>query len=499
MNTANSVYTKKVFTFSVITLFALIIYGWVLIADYLYLDEAHALWRLRTNYRPFASEGRLITGILFTKLYTVVDTITEMKYFRIISLFGWIISSTAFYYFSKKWVDELKLNKYLPFLLSVFCICSSAIAIYIGWVSCSEVFIAFLPAIYAGHLIFTMLAKENKSIHLSFPVISLAILLGVISLLTYQSTYGIFILPFLLLLVTKDVSNKNKKIITALAIYLLTYLIYFFVVKFYLHQLEITQTSRTGVVFDPLKKIRYFFSTPFSQAWNLNLLHNLHSVVSQTIPLLFFVIWLILFIRQFAPATFKSIFLTVIGVMILLALSYLPNLVVNENFSSYRSIFTLNFCASAIFILAILNALKTENRMRIFIPVFSLFLFIIAYKNFNFNFLHPLRKEFNALKNFPPLHTITSGDTVVFIRADQKLFNKLYGVKSYKDEFGLPSTCRDWSPEPLTRQLIQEQQSPEVARSIIFYQFESEEQYKETKRERGKEPIVIDVNKILAE
>jgi hypothetical protein len=496
---AGSLYTKVSFALIVIILFSAGIYGRVFTADYLYLDEAYMLWNKRDDsiFMLNATQGRILWGIIYQKLFAFTDTVGEMKYVRILTLAGWVLSSAALFWVSKKWVEKLALSKYLPFLLSVFCICSSAVSIYIGWSICN--FPAFLAGLYPGHLLLLLLTRPKGLLSIWLLNLVCILALGVASLLIYQAAFPIFILPFLLLWIAGNIPQKNKKMIIGISVYLATYLIYFLVFKYYLKTLDIQASTRTEIIFDPVKKIKFFFSSPFSQAWNLNLLHNLHNIVSQLIPILLFALWLFLFIKQAEPGKIKNVLVKLAGIIILLFLSYLPSLIAKENFSSYRSMLVLNLCAFSLFAIAILAALKTERNRKIFILLFPVFLFVVSYFNFNFNFIQPLRKEFSAISNSRAIKTATKNDTIIFIRPDSKLFKRLYGIQSYKDEFGSPSTYRDWTPDGLTRQLIQEQKSYDIARSVKIYQFENEKAFIDSLKEKLKNPLVIDVNTIMME
>jgi hypothetical protein len=492
-------YTRNFFTLTVILLFASVLYAKVFTANYLYLDEAYQLWNRDGdhNFLLFAKHGRLFSGIIFKKIYSGIDTVAQVKFLRVASLSGWIIASYAVYYFSKIWVRRLQLHPYLPFLLAVFCICSSSVAIYIGWSSSAEVFLAFLTGLFSGHFLFILLF--NQGTHFDLPLLKSAIVLGtgVITLLIHQTAFGVFLLPFLMMWIAKGIPYRNKKIIIAIVFYLVTYLAYYLVFKYYLKKLDIIADTRTDLVFQPLKKIRFFFSTPFSQAWSLNFLHNLHSVLSQVFPLLVFGAWIFLFVRQSGGGKFKFIAIKLGGILLLLFLSYLPSIVAKENFSSYRTMIAMNLGVFILFGSAVLTALQSERNRKIFVLLFSLLLFVVAYINFNNRFVFPLQKEYQAIHDAPLLENIKPTDTIVFIRADSKLFKTRYGLTSYKDEFSIPSTYRDWVPEGLTRQVLEERRSPAIARSVTIYQFENVQAFEDSMKQRLKQPVVIDMNTLV--
>ncbi|HKZ66634.1 MAG TPA: hypothetical protein VJ111_09780 [Chitinophagaceae bacterium] len=57
----------------------------------------------------------------------------------------------------------------------------------------------------------------------------------------------------------------------------------------------------------------------------------------------------------------------------------------------------LSLCVFSLFTIFILSAIKKEKIRRVFVILFVLLLFAVGYKNFNYNFLHPLRNEYSAI------------------------------------------------------------------------------------------------------
>lgn len=462
-------------------------------ADYLYLDEAYQLWHRHDirNYQMSSSDGRLLSGLFFQKTFSYISSVEQVRYLRIFSLAGWILTSWLLYLYAKQWVNKLELPASIPFLLSVFCICSSCVSIYVGWALCAEVFLASIAGIVSGHVLFMTLMNPGKSL----ANIAWVILAGLVSLLFYQTCFGLFVLPFLMVWLKGQL--RKRIMLTALAVYFGTYLIYYLLFLVYQRVLGIVPNSRTNIVIQPLKKISFFFGTPFSQAWSLNMLHNLHNIFSQLLPVALLITWLVLFIRQSSPRSAKSVLAGLLGIIFILSCSYIPSLVAKENFASYRTMIALGLCVFILFSLSIIQSITKEKNRQYFMIGFSLLLLIVAYLNYNRKFIGPLEKEYAALDQLPVMKTAGVNDTIVFIRPDSKLFLHLFGVKGYKDEFGLPSTLRDWSPENLTRYLIEKKQSYKTAAAVTFYQFANWEEYRDSMKVKPLRPIIIDVNEVL--
>jgi hypothetical protein len=91
-------------------------------------------------------------------------------------------------------------------------------------------------------------------------------------------------------------------------------------------------------------------------------------------------------------------------------------------------------------------------------------------------------------------------DTVYFIRADRFLFTDLFHTRPYKDEFGAPSTSRDWVPEPLIKQYVFESTRNRTAsEKLIVKQFEDITEFNNANIHLSKNNLLIDMNKVLAE
>lgn len=488
-------YNRNGMVLLILLLFSAIIFAPVFTTDYVYLDEAYQLWNRDTdsNYQMFAKNGRLFSGIYFQKAFQYISSTHALIYLRVLSLAGWLFCSWLLFHCSRQWVKKLDLSPLLPLLLAIACICSSSVTIYVGWASAGQIYLSFITGLLSGHLLFGAVTNPaSKKLNYI-----LSILLGVLALLIYQVGFGVFLLPLLLYWLSKETVKKPKPFLIGLSTYFIIYLLYFFVFLAYRKVLHIQHDSRTELVIQPLKKISFFFGTPFSQAWSLNLLVNLHNIISQLVPVLLLAVWLILFIKQARPRKTNSVLIHLMVILFLLICSYLPSLIAKENFSSYRTMIAFYLCAFTLLSLAILQSFNTTKGKLVFTVTVSVLLLVVSILNYNRNFSRPLQKEYAALHQLPLFNTVKAEDTIIFIRADGKLFQRLYGIKSYKDEFGLPSTFRDWTPEYLTRQIIKEKNSEEVARKILFFQFADFAGYEDSMKLKPVNPVIIDMNKLL--
>lgn len=484
-------------------LFILAVYGLVyfptLWADYVYLDEIHQLWHNQdhSNLHMFLTQGRLLTGLLFDKFFGSLSTIEQLKLLRLFSLGGWVLNTWLWSILFTQWARRLVLKDATLWLGNLFVICSPAVAIYIGWASCMELFLGVGVALLAGHLLFRPLMKGDERTRLPITPAFAALALGIISLFIYQTAYGAFLLPFFLYFV-KTRGKLDRRLSIAVGVYFFTYVVYYFLFKYSLQVYGVPASDRTGINLDILSKIGFFFSGPLPQAFSLNWLYSSSNLVSQALYILLFLLWVVSVFRtgKGAPPVRKITY--IVGVLFLIALIYLPLMIAKENFSSYRTLFAVSLGVFLLLVEDVFSLIKSDSTRRKAMLALTAAVLITGIYNYQVQFLNPLKKEYAALSNYFRRHYTADKLTVHFIRADRKLFTALYGTKVVKDEFGAPSSSRDWVPEPLIRQFITEMTgSREAAARVTIVQYESREQFMQSGAADSGKSLVIDVNELL--
>ncbi|MBS1933780.1 MAG: hypothetical protein JST96_07255, partial [Bacteroidetes bacterium] len=170
----------------------------VFYSDYAFTDEAFQLWHRKeaANYNMFFLQGRWLTGIMIEVFFSKISTISGLKVLRIFSFFSWVLFLLVFMNVARTWQKFIKIDSMLLVLLGVYIACSPSVAIYIGWGSCFEIGLASMLAVLSGHFLFTELVKQDQAVHISNFKIVLIVLTGLGSLFMYQTTFGLFLLPF---------------------------------------------------------------------------------------------------------------------------------------------------------------------------------------------------------------------------------------------------------------------------------------------------------------
>ncbi|HEV8507785.1 MAG TPA: hypothetical protein VGQ53_20380, partial [Chitinophagaceae bacterium] len=454
----------------------ILVYFQVFFSDYAYLDEIHQLWHNDddSNFLMFHTQGRWLTGLLFKNFFSSISTIAQLKYLRVFSLTGWLLTTFIWGYFSRKWFQLLDLRQELWWLSIVYFVCGISVCVYIGWASCMEVFLAVAVGLLSTNILFTYLAEQKKEPYRSVMVVLGSLFFGIVSLFIYQPSFGVFLIPFFLRYIMRRKARPDSIFTTGLIFYFLIYVVYYFCFKYSLREYHIEASNRTEIHFDVLKKISFFFSGPFPQGFSMNLLFYAGSIFSQAFYVFIFLMWLIITFKRNSPERFTGKIFFVAFILVLLAMVYLPSMIAAENFPSYRTLFVFNLAVFLMVAESLVSLIKKERARKVFLVAGIAWVLITGFYAFNFQYINPLKKEYFVLKNFFREKYNPSVTQVYFIRADKFLFSPEFHTRVYRDELGAPSTYRDWVPEPIVRQMIFELTGErKIAEETKIEQFEN--------------------------
>jgi len=479
---------------------ALFIFHGVFYTDYVYLDEAYQLWNndSNKNFEMFVVQGRYLTGLLMQKCFTSITSIDQLKLLRIVSLCGWMIAAVLWWNTFSKWQAMLRLNVRLVWLSTVFLLSSLPVAVYIGWASCMQLFLAFIAALLAARLLFNDIIGQQERIRLSTSKIILVISLGLTSLFFYQSAFGIFLLPFFLLYVKEPGLRPGRVVLIGIGFYLATCIVYYLLFRFSMQQMHMAASTRTGIAIDPMKKLSFFISGPLPQAFSFNILYNLKSLFSMIFYLFVLASWMVMVVVKKPRGNWLGKLGKIAGILLLCMLIYLPQMASAENFSSYRTMIALSLSVFIMLGESLLELVNKNSRKRMVAVTGTVLLVVMAYYNFNYQFLNPLAEEYRQLRKYISHQYQPGITTIVFIHPPEAVFNDRFGTKVYKDEFGLPSTFKDWTPEPLIKQMIFEQTGNRaLAKQLKIKAYPSREEFEKDRATVDPAQLVMDMEHIL--
>jgi hypothetical protein len=433
-----------------------IIFYPVIQAEYLYSDEAVQLWFFKDglNFNTSISQGRYLTYLLFEWVFSSIHRVEEVSYARIFSLFGWIICLPVWYYIINQVMLKNRLPKQLVFLTMIYLVCLPSFGISIGWASCMEMFIAASAGLISGYAAFSAWEQKELNQPKTSLVILLALVFGLISLFTYQNGFGCFLIPFFIRLVAKKKTDSTivRGVVTCFAIYT----VYFLLFKYSVSLHGFSATSRSSFASNPVNKLIFFLARPLASALHFTWLVNEERVAGVALAGIPALAWFLVFISRQKSEPLRLKISYVLAVGFLLLLSYLPSLLVKENYSSNRTVMALNLVVFILVAESFFYMLKKESVRNLATVLLSCLFFANAWYNFNRQFIDPLVIEFTAIKKIISVQYTPGIKTIHMILTPENAFEEEYGITRSWDEFGDPSTSKTWTPEALIKQLVYE-------------------------------------------
>ncbi|THU41758.1 hypothetical protein FAM09_06565 [Niastella caeni] len=492
---------NKLLQYGLPVLILLVIFYPLFHANYVYLDDIHQLWynEKGATYNIWLIHGRFLAGHLMEKAFTSINTIDAVKSYRILSVIGWALAICVYVKVATQWVRYKLMDSRMVLLSAVYIACSLSVAIANGWGgTCFEIFMTFTAGLLGGHLLYTQLKKHNRYRAIPIPMQLLILALGVTALFTYQIGIGLFLIPFFLHFNSRKFEKPDHIIITGVIAMLVITLVYYLLFKLLLNTQGEEEGHRASLNLNILSKISFFFGVPTAQAFSFNFLFNLHSIISQAFYIIAIAVWVVYSFatQRDKPVINKIIYLA--GSFALLMLIYLPVMVTIENYSSYRSMLALNLAVFLMFTNMILEWIKNVSRKNYFAVAAMIVFAGVGFYNFRYNFLKPILKEYQAVRAYVEKNYKPGITKVNFLRPPEGLFYKQFHVRYYRDEFGLPSTHKDWVPENLVKQIIYEMtHDKNIARKIEVVQFAEAEPFKQQVALKEANTLSIDVEAIF--
>lgn len=492
---------NKLLLYGLPVLVLLVIFYPLFQANYVYLDDCHLLWNneKEPSFNIWFIHGRFLSGLIIGKAFTSINTIEAVKLHRILSVIGWALAICVYVKAATQWARLNLINTPMVLLSAVYLACSLSVAITNGWGGTCFVFcLAFTAALLSGHLLYTQLKKHNRFLAIPIPIQLLVLLLGVVSLFIYQIGIGMFLIPFFLHFNSRKFKKPDHILITGVISMLVIVAVYYLIYKLHLKIEGIEEPNRANLELNIFKKISFFFGVPTAQAFSFNFLFNLHSIISQAFYIIAIAVWVV---HSFATQRDKPVINKIIylgGSFALLMLIYLPVMVTIENFSSYRSMLALNLAVFLMFTNMIVEWIKNVSWKNYFVVAAMLVFAGVGFYNFRYNFLKPILKEYQVVRAYVEKNYKPGITKINFLRPPEGLFYDQFHVRYYRDEFGLPSTHKDWVPEPLVKQIIYEMtHDKNSARKIEVVQFTEAEHFNQQVALKEANTLSIDVEAIF--
>lgn len=449
---------KDIYLKGILFLVVLLIFYPVCFTDYVYTDEITQLWHYRpgADFLMYGVQGRWIPELVLSRLYAAIDTVHEITYIRIIALLAWFVCIPVWYTVIKRIVAGNPGYQYLPFFTCLYLVTSLPFAVSIQWATCMELSLGNTAGLLSGAVLyFKIRDKENV---MAVPVVGALVAAGwgQLSLFTYQSCFGCFLIPFLLHYISAYTIKKELVVAKGLAFYFLMYAVYFVLFKLTLKLNDIGNDPRADIQINLLNKFLFFLWQPLKRAFWFNVVVTNDNVMGVIAYLVLLFGWMALAFVRFGKTNRKKAFIYIIVVLGILLSCYLPSLVVKENYSSNRTLQAIDVCVFVVWAEMVMYLLKNIQVRKITGIALALILALLGWYNFNKQFLQPVHEEYVAVSDFIKQHYNKNIKTVYFIQPAEDAFRSKYHIQSSMDEFGMPLTFPAWVPEDLTRQMVYE-------------------------------------------
>ena len=314
----------------------------------------------------------------------------------------------------------------------------------------------------------------------------LALVLGVLALFSYQTCYPFLLLPFYCVYLNRKDGKLTRPMLVALFFFFAGLVLYYIAFRYSLRLSGFQPSERTALGLDPLNRLSFFFSYPMNQAFNLNFFFNTKSALSQIVfPVLMggWVLFTFLYRRGRAsqangqtgqPAKGQTglpakgqisqqvtgqawIRLRyILGMIFWWMLGYLPQLIAQESEGPYR---TMPVLSLMVFLMMAdwIGSLIKEGRQKMLLSFALILILLVRGGYVYYSYISgPYSEEYRAVRAAVADRYNSRIKKVIFVLADENGFMPRFGVAHFKDEFAMPSIHKDWTPEPLIKQIVYE-------------------------------------------
>ena len=441
---------KSVLLYSIVALVGCLALNIGIFKDYAFLDANEFIWTADNdpNFKnQFIQGGRFLYAIFNDFVYgSFSNTISDLKWVRLFSLIGCAIFSVQMFYFLLK----LNVKVYESALFSFLILTIPSFSVYYSWSATYEIPIVLNLCFFAG----LILLKKPKNTVAKVVNYLIALVLVVTSLCLYQSAATIFIIPFVISFIIKK--NFTIKRVIQLVLFLgVSLSVYFIVFKvsLYLYQIKPLGRTEINLLKFPVRIVIFYLKEMRM------LLYGSGFLVA---PILFLIIGSFSFFGFFynlykkSIKTFKGLYF-VLFLILVLPLSYLPNLLSVDNYVCSRTIAPaaiLVLFYQFIFLRQLSIKSKTFKKITLTIV---LLLIIFSSVNLNHYITRVHNKEYTAIKAAFNKIPIDNTKNILIIQPKNDFLQEYnFYEREYADEFGHISSSRIWVPKPLFNQIFKE-------------------------------------------
>jgi hypothetical protein len=414
---------------------------------------------------PSVAGGRPLYALCLTLSLRPLSTIGDLRYLRFDGVLGVALVAWTVYLLLRR----SGMSRWLAVLLPLFVCTLPPFQVYAAWAVCAIFPYAMLLSIAAYYLL-EAITQRRRGRRSAAALVAAGITVQTASMMIYQPA-AMAIIAFLaghLMLYGSKQPIKRHATLAALVISAVGVSLGLdFVASktlpsvLYPGEAPIARAALTSL---PLQKAGWFFSTALPRTFDFYLLshdHRLSAAMAALVATLFAGgIWLL----NRDPASPRDLRLTVLRTLFTAAclpLAYLPNLLVNEDWSSFRTLAGMEMIAAlgAGGGLIALSRAKDVHCTRLAASVALLLALTgvgLAAYTVNAEFAVPEMAELNfATEQLIAQDRPGATEVIVF----QPKISDTIAPIAISDEFGVSSTAESWAPAPLVHLVLGERHS----------------------------------------
>ena len=433
--------------------FFFLVYASAILVPFAVLDSYRVLYAAMRHEmfdisKMIVEGGRPLYALGNMWVFDAMHGIADLGWLRVASVVGIAALATACYQAMEG--DNLPRLVILAFSLLIGLMPS--FQVYVAWPTA-----AFCPwsAFLAG-LAYTIIGPA-RVVRLPRHRMALAVVILTAALAVYQPTAMIFWLFAAIAWLTPPAPPNHRDIFRAATVmaaalaseYALTQGLPLVLYS------DTNKYTRTAIVTNIPQKITWFFNNPLLDALNLPLIAPRAWVAHFIIFFIVLGLWLYF---QGSPPAIRVARMALAA--ILLPLAYLPNLLVAENWSSYRTQVALTSLVLLYTIIALVGWLRRLRGQRL-LPACLVVAVItctgLATRNVLLEFVLPQTLEYRIAAHALRETQLEGATHFYFVLA--RWSDTLAPIVRY-DEFGLPSSAATWVPQAMIWLILQAAHSP---------------------------------------
>jgi hypothetical protein len=429
----------------------------------LHSSDTGTMWH---DVYPSVAGGRPLFAILLTLAMRPLSTIGDLRYLRFDGVLGIALVAWAVYILLRR----AGVTRWLAILLPLFVCTLPPFQVYGAWAECAIFPYAMLLSI-ASYYLLVAAAQRFTERPAAVGLVVAAITLQAASMMIYQPA-AMAIIAFmaghLILYGPKQPIRSQVTLAALVTLAVGVSLAMDFVASKTLPTLLYPREaaiSRASLVSAPLPKAGWFFSTALPRTFDLYLLshdHRLIAAMALLVATLFAGgIWLISR-DPTHPRNIQLRLLRTLCVVACLPLAYLPNLLVNEDWSSFRTLTGMEMIV-AFGISGGLISLSQVKDVRWTRVATSGTLMLalagvgLAAYTVNVEFAVPEMAELNFATQQLVAQDRPGATEVIFFQS--KISDTIAPI-AISDEFGVSSAAESWAAAPLVYLVLSERHSP---------------------------------------